>query len=295
LIEISKTFVVCDTVNAMRTELMNNAICWDLSDNVTAEYAYANDDYSFFCPHKICLQEVRPKQIKNAHFLAPGKHISGCPNEPEQVEGKDTATTPAKKKTILPTPAIPTELGPAKKRKGKKRKPTRDELLALADSLKAKPPCCAGTLPEVVDAWLRIRVGDRSNRRLLINNQELNYETAFYCLSRFGDSPIEDLHCNTKIIHGAALVDVKDDCYWIKSIKRIKTGENKLSLIIRIPRDNGAAAQYIDDLLATSSCAKSFSLFYFGALPEMSPSGKSYLISNDISDSYQRFVVRATS
>lgn len=270
---------------------MTEAICWDLSSKVTAEYALANNDFSYYCPLPICLQEVRPKQIKNAHFFAPGNHIAGCPNEPGKVEGKGTGTTPAKKESIVPPPPIPTELGPAKSRKGKKRKPTREELLSLANSLQTMPPCCAGTLQEVVSAWLQMPEEQRPTKRLRINNAELSYESAFYCLRYFGDSPIEQLSSDTRIIHGTALIDVNDNCYWIKSVKGIKAGESKLNLVIRVPKNNSSADQYIAGLLAASPNASSFTLFYFGDMPKLSRSGKSYVVSEDISDDYRRFIV----
>lgn len=275
----------------MRTELMIEAICWDLSSKVTAEYALANKDFSYFCPHTACLQEVRPKQIKNAYFFAPENHVAGCPNEPEKVEGKGTATTPAKKESVVPPPAIPTELGPAKSRKEKKRKPTRAELLSLANSLQATPPSCAGTMLEVVNAWLQMSEQQRPTKRLRINETELSYESAFYCLRYFGDSPIEQISCDTRIIHGTALIDVKDNCYWIKSVKGIKAGESKLNLVIRVPKNNSSADQYIAGLLAASPNTSSFTLFYFGDMPKLSRSGKCYVVSEDISDDYRRFIV----
>lgn len=275
----------------MRTELMTEAICWDLSSKVTAEYALVNKDFSYFCPHVVCLQEVRPKQIKNAHFFAPENHVTGCPNEPEKVEGKGTATTPAKKESVVPPLAIPTELGPTKSTKGKKRRPTRAELLSLANSLQATPPSCAGTLQEIVSAWSQISEQQRPMKRLRINEAELSYESAFYCLCHFGDSPIEQLSCDTRIIHGKASVDVKDDCYWVKSVKAFKVGENKLNLVIRVARNNSLAAQYVTGLLAASPNASSFTLFYFGDMPKLSHSGKSYVVSEDISDEYRRFIV----
>lgn len=275
----------------MRTELMADAMCWDLSLNVTADYACANKDFNYFCPHSVCLQEVRPKQIVNAHFFAPGMHVPGCPNEPEKVEGDGTTLKPAKRASIVAPPAIPTELGPAKSRKEKRAKPTKAELLALANELNGMPPYCAGTLPEVVNAWRQMPKQQRPDKQLLINNEHLTYESAFYCLSAFGNSPVEQLPCAIRVIHGAARVEDVETCYWIKSVKTFYLGDCKLNLIIRVPKDNGLTAKYMEELLATSQGAKSFTLFYFGDVPKLSVSGKSYGISKDISNDYQRFVV----
>lgn len=275
----------------MRTELMQDAMCWDLSLNVTADYACANKDFSYFCPHSICLQEVRPKRIVNAHFFAPEMHVPGCPNEPEKVEGDGMAIKPAKKSSIVAAPAIPTELGPTGSRKEKRAKPTIAELFALADALKGTAPCCAGTLPEVIDAWRRLPKQQRPEKQLLINDERLNYESAFYCLSAFGDSPVEQLPCASRVIYGMAQVEDAKSCYWIKSVKAFHKDDCKLNLVIRIPKDNGLTARYMKEVLATSQGAKSFTLFYFGEVPKLSGSGKSYGISQDISSDYQRFVV----
>ncbi len=275
----------------MRTDLMAEAMCWDLSLNVTADYACANTDFSYFCSHSVCLQEVRPKKIVNAHFFAPGMHVPGCPNEPEKSDGDGAVQKPAKRVSIVAPPAVPTELGPAKSRKGKVRKPTKAELLALSDALEGKPPCCAGTLVEVVNAWRAMPKDQRPEKQLSINDGKFTYESAFYCLSEFGESPIEQLPCATKVIHGLARVDDDENCYWIKTVKAFRADNCKVNLIIRISKDNGMAAKYMKDLLANSSDVTSFTLFYFGDVPNLSGSGKSYGISKDISNDYQRFVV----
>src|SRR5471032_522814 len=275
----------------MRTHLMAEAMCLDLSLNVTADYACANTEFSYFCSHSVCLQEVRPKKIVNAHFFAPGMHVPGCPNEPEKSDGDGTAQKPAKRVSIVAPPAVPTELGPAKSRKGKVRKPTKVELLALSDALEGKPPGCAGTLIEVVNAWRAMPKDRRPEKQLSINDEKFTYESAFYCISEFGESPIEQLPCTTRVIHGAARVEDAENCYWIRSVKTFPADNCKVNLIIRVPKDNGITAKYMKDLLAIYQGATSFTLFYFGDVPKLSASGKSYGISKDISNDYERFVV----
>lgn len=275
----------------MRTELMQDAMCWDLFLNVTADYACANKDFSYFCPHSICLQEVRPKRIVNAHFFAPEMHVPGCPNEPEKAEGDGMAIKPAKKASIVAAPVIPTELGPAKSRKNKRSKPTKAELFVLANALKGNPPCCAGTLHEVVNAWLKIPSRQRVEKQLLINDEKLTYESGFYCLSLFGESPVEQLPSATRVIHGMARVEDDKTCFWIKSLKAFHVAESKLNLIIKVPKDGGLTANYLEDFLATNEGTKSYTLFYFGDVPKLSGSGKSYGISKDISNDYRRFVL----
>lgn len=275
----------------MRTELMESAMCWDLAENVTATYAKYNDDFSYFCPHSICLQEVGAKQKVNAHFVARGRHVPGCPNEPAKVEGVGTATKPAKKVSKVAPPAIPTVLGPGKSSKQKRSKPSTAELLMLAADLKGKPPSCTGTMDEVVNAWLHLTMAERSETSLLINDERLNYKTGFYCLSELGDSAMEQFPCTRRIVHGTASIRTSGGCYWIESVKKFRTLESKLNLIIRVPIDKGATAKYIEECLAKFQGTKSFSLFYLGALPTLSASGKSFGISGDISNPYARFIV----
>lgn len=272
---------------------MTEAICWDNSNKVRAEDAILHKEFSYFCPDPVCLKEVRPKLIKNAHFFAPDNHVAGCTNEPEKVQGKGTASTAAKKESIVPAPGIPTALGPAQSGAVKQRKPTRDELLSLANSLLTAPACFAGTLHEVVSAWLRIPDGQKTSKQLQINAAKLSYESAFYSLDDFGEKPISELPCNTKIIHGEAQIKPNDECYWINSKKAITAENGKLKILIRVPRDNGLADRYIADLLATHPRNSMFTLFYFGEIPKLSFSGKTYVVSSDISDDYRRFVLVA--
>lgn len=275
---------------------MVEAMCWDLADNVTADYAYANREcFSFFCPHSCCLQEVRSEHRVNTYFFALGSHIAGCPNESRKPENKDTTSRPAKKLSIVPPPATPTELGPARNRGSKKRaKPTRDDLLALSAMLTGQPPRCAGTLLEVVRAWHRMSKHQRLNAPLSINNEPLTYESAFYCVSKLGDNSIDQLPGTTRVIYGTVLIaeDKDKDGYWLKSVKTYKVSNtDRIHLRIRVPKDGSPTAQYLAELLATSKNAKSFALFYFGLVPKLSGSGKSYGISSDIADDYKRFVI----
>lgn len=274
----------------MRTELMTDAMCWDLSSKVNAEYARTYSDFSYFCPHPGCLERVHAKRRKNTYFVAERKHVQGCPNEAKEVESTGSAPKPAKKESVLPAQAIPTELGPAKLPTEKKGKPTRDELLALADSLNMQPPYCSGTLLEVVTASRGMSVEQRREKQLRIYDNEFTYQSAFFCLGIFGDNPIEDLPCATQIIYGAVRINETENCYFVKSVKAFHADENKLNLILRVQKDN-AAAQHIKELLTSSQDNKSYTIFYFGDVPKLSASGKSYGINIDISDDYKRFVV----
>lgn len=278
----------------MRTELMTEAMCWDLSCKVTANYAHTYRDYSYFCQHPICLRNVHAQQnTKHTYFVAGDKHVPGCPNEAKSSESSGVAHQPAKQVSVLPEPAIPTELGPARRPTVKKQTPTREELLALANSLKSTPPYCAGTLKEVVNAWRQIPPQQRVEKKLRVNGINLDYQSAFYNLGAFNERPIENLPCTTNIIYGHALIDIYEDYYWIKSVKRIHKDERKLNLAVRVSKDDAAARQ-IDELLASSQGNKNFTIFYFGNVPKESSSRQNYMISANISDEYKRFIILPT-
>lgn len=267
-------------------------MCWDLADNVTADYAYANQNFSYFCPHACCLKEVRPKHRVNTYFFAPDSHISGCPNEAAKPENPHTTTKPARKPSVVPPPATPTELGPIENSSSKRAKPTNAELLALASALAGRPPRCAGTLLEVVHAWQRMPENERSNIPLRINNEQLTYKTAFYCVSKLMDNPIEQLPGTSRVVYGTVRISKLDDCYWLESLKAYKVSDIKrLHLGIRVPKDSPEAS-YLTELLSTLPAPpRSFTLFYFGFVPKLSSTGKSYVISSAITDKYKRFVV----
>lgn len=146
---------------------------------------------------------------------------------------------------------------------------------------------------EVVHAWQRMSEHQRLNTPLRINDEQLTYETAFYCVSNPRDSRIEQLPGATRIIYGTVRIDDKPDCYWLTSIKTYKTSDERhLHLIVRVPKDGGATASYLAESLATApATSKRFTLFYFGLEPRLSGKGKSYLLSSDITDDYKRFVV----
>lgn len=278
----------------MRTELMTEAMCWDLSSKVTANYAHTYPDFSYFCPHPICLRDVHAGQRTNTYFIAGDKHVPGCPNEAKEIESTGMASKPAKKESILPASAIPTELGSAKRPTGKKKKPTRDELLALANSLKTMPPYCAGNLQEVVNAWRQMSPEQRREKQLRINGIDLNYQSAFYSLGAFGERPMEKFPCAINIIYGRAQIVKYDTYFWITSVKRIhKDDGSKLNLVVRVPKDN-AAAREIEELLTSDQGNIDYTIFYFGGIPTESLSGKNYMISENISDEYKRFIILPT-
>lgn len=75
------------------------------------------------------------------------------------------------------------------------------------------------------------------------------------------------------------------------SVKAFHFADSKLNLIIKVPKDGGLTAHYLNVFFATDEGTKSFTFFYFGDVPKLSASGKSYGISKDISNDYRRFVL----
>lgn len=279
----------------MRDELMTEAMCWDTDNTVPADFAHSWPNLSYFCPHPGCLAAVHAKTRKNTYFVAPDKHATGCPNEAREVESKGTALEPKKKKSIVPPRPIPTELGPGSRPARKRRKPTHADLLALASSLTGRPPECAGTLDEVVAAYTALSAPARAGHALRIGTTSYTYQTAFYFLAAASGLPVTAVPFSSKIIHGAAHVsyDARAKCYWVESAKKFPNASGKsVALVIRAP-EGSPAGSYIKSFLPPSSTSCDCTLFYSSGPPTLSSSGLSYMLSNDISDKYWRFVLHS--
>lgn len=280
----------------MRDTLMVEALCWDTDGTVMARDVHGMDDLSLYCPHPECLAGVIAKfGGKNFYFAAPDKHVHGCPNEPPEVKNKDTTTEPTRKESVVPdTPEpIPTELGPGTRPKKKPKKPTREELLALASALVKKSPQCAGTLEAVVSAWGRMTNATRAATLLKIKGVEHRYSAGFFFLATAGVAGVADIHFGSQVIHGAATItyDTAKKCYWVKSAKTFRTGTGKSSALkLRVP-EQCPAGGYIKSLLPTDSREEyACTLFYSGPPPR--DTGASFMLDHDISNEYWRFVLR---
>lgn len=279
----------------MRVELMVEAICWDTDSKVTAEYVHGMDELSTYCPHPGCLAEVIAKfGGKNFYFAAPDRHVSGCPNEPPEVKNKDTTTVPNRKHSVVPdAPApVPTELGPGRRPKKKKSKPSRAELLALAGTLVKLRPRCAGTLEEVVSARQSMARYAREKNPLLIREENLTYDTGFFFLG--SADQMAKVPFGTKVVHGAATISYEKDnrCFWLKTLKLLETPDGKKNPLKMRVAEASAAGEYIKQLFPGLTNELKCTLFYSGSAPTLSSSGKSYLLSSDVSDDYWRFVLR---
>lgn len=276
-----------------RTELMTEALCWDTDSKTTAAFANANKDFSYFCPHVGCLEEVvSPNPIVNFHFRANGGHAPECPNQPETKSTK-SAPVPKKRKSIVPAPPIPTELGPGTRPPRKKCRPTKADLLALASTAISKPTVCAGTLEEVVDAVNSLSALDQPKHPLRIKANSYDYQQGFFFLRTAGSVPVTDVPFGGKVVYGAATISYNKakKCFWVHSVKKFpNAGGTRVPLAIHAPVGT-AAADYIKGLLPTGSTSYACTLFYSGEAPKLSDSGELYLLASDISDPHWRFIL----
>lgn len=216
----------------MITELMTTAVCWDMEDNVSAEYAHCNKELYYFCPEPNCLEEVKAVKKTNNFFRAPNRHVAGCANEKESTEsspipGEQRKIAPAVQPTI-----IPSHLGgvPALR---KKATPNREEMLKLAEKVKSSPAIHPGTLQDVVDAWKNLRMDDRRNHRLHINNQASNYFDAFVPLSH-ATANLSSTNWSSTILFGTATVEFFNGSFYIKTFSKLINGNIKAPLRVRV-------------------------------------------------------------
>lgn len=272
----------------MREELMKEALCWELEDKVTAEYAHGQE-LLYFCPMECCLEPVFPERRTNVYFKARNRHKQGCPNEaplsePSPVPGVQRTKLPAD--PVIPTP---THLGPSLLVKKKGICPTPDDLKKLAKKLTASLPRHPGTLEEVVIAWTRMSSIERKSSRLNIQGSDTTYHNAFHFLARAADD-INQLPCQSGIIFGSArIIEVTDpngiSYYLVDSVKKFSHGNNKLP--IRLVVKKGAEAPSNISSLVDKDCT----FFWHGPPPSLGHSGNSFRLNMFPPQKYQGILV----
>ncbi|MDQ7777495.1 hypothetical protein [Paracoccus aminovorans] len=154
------------------------ALCWELDCAVGADYAEANRalGFQFFCPVPDCLAPVHPRREKNVWFVANKRHVPGCPNDKS---GDGSSRTGARQHydRAEPPSHTPNLLGPM--HRINRGRPSAEQLRLLARRNLDGFPMCPGTLAEVVRAYTDMPPRDRRQHPLTIENQILDYQTAF--------------------------------------------------------------------------------------------------------------------
>lgn len=254
----------------MREELMTEALCWELEAKVTAEYAYTRKNLTYFCPEENCLVEVRPKKLKNTYFYAPNLHEPGCINEAATAQPSPHPGQPNPKPSPAPAPQIPTILGagPVPRPRGR---PTKADLLKLAQRARILPVSQPGTLEEVVAAWAAMSSNERANHPLSIAGQNYNYVTAFSFLAN-ANPDIIHLDCRGRIVFGAAKVTVGGLYYFVSTRKTFDHQAARLPIRLDVTKNSPLLAN------VPGLVGQHVTLFWHGNIPSIARSGAAFLI-----------------
>lgn len=218
----------------MSDELLTTALCWEIDQRISADYAHGRPSLSFYCPDKACLAKVVPAKIRNVFFRAPGRHAHGCRWEKEINEKSAAPGLSRPKPSLLLPPASPTCLGPGLAIM-RRLPPTIAELRLLAERVEQAPIMHPGTLSDVVDAWCAMTGADRADHQLIIADHSANYATAFRFLPQTGPG-ISTLDSDRYIVFGAATVKVGQSFIFVTTLKKFDSANGRKAISIRVPR-----------------------------------------------------------
>jgi hypothetical protein len=218
----------------MSSDLMTIAICWELGEKVSVEYANSNSTLYYFCPEPECLERVAPVQGKiNIFFRALNRHVTGCRHEKETTESSGAPGKPKKFTTAVPPTTVPTHLGiiPVSSRK---TDPDPTQLLRLSQQVRTSPVTHPGTFQEVVDAWQTMSTGERNQHQLTIANQTSSYANAFTSLIHTGGGNLSAVN-NSSIAWGPASVKLYGGSFFIQTFNKLNDGINRarIRIIVR--------------------------------------------------------------
>ncbi|MNS61330.1 hypothetical protein D3C72_943540 [compost metagenome] len=143
----------------------------------------------------------------------------------------------------------------------RKPKPSEAEKKALALAPVTSVLKQAGTLDEVVDAWIRMTRDERRQTPLTIGPRTQAYDRAFHFLGNSNRSPLQ-LADRDVIVFGAVEIEVGDRVVFIKSVKRFEIEGTAKRLRFQLPLNTPSAA----DVAALKG--KRATLFWRGAIIE---------------------------
>jgi hypothetical protein len=267
----------------MNDDLMVQALCWEFQAKVAADYASANRDLYYFCPDPTCLREVYAAKIVNRFFRAKEKgHVAGCVHEKASGRSSQTGTFNAPAAQTPPT-IYPTFLGALPKPR-RKPKPSEAEKMALALAPVTTALKQAGTLDEVVGAWIRMTRDERRQALLTIGSRTQTYDNAFHFLGNSNRSPLQ-LADRDVIVFGAVEIEVGDRVVFIKSVKRFEIAGTAKRLRFQLPLDAPSAA----DVEALKGTIATF--FWRGAITEFN-SGAEIVVRAPKTPVFEGLVIR---
>lgn len=262
---------------------MVQALCWEFQAKISAAYASANRDLYYFCPDPTCLREVYAAQIVNRFFRAKEGHVSGCIHEKASGRSSQTGVFNAPPPRSPPT-IPPTFLGAFPKPR-RKPKPSEAEKKVLALAPVASEVKQAGTLDEVVDAWIRMTLDERRRTPLTIGRRTQAYDRSFHFFGQSNRSPLQ-LADGDVIVFGEADVEIGDKVFFIKSTKRFEIEGVAKRLRFQLPLDAPSAAS-----VAALKGYKTATLFWRGAITEFT-SGAEIVVRAPKSPRFEGLAVR---
>ncbi|WP_051534676.1 hypothetical protein [Deefgea rivuli] len=271
----------------MRDDLMIEAIAWELDAKVSARSAHAyksvGHKLAYFCPVEECLASVSLGEKSNIYFLAPDRHVPGCPNDSKRTGQASVPGRPAARPMQVVEEPIPSHLGPPAGFKKKLRLPSREELLQLARATSVTPVSHFGTLREVIKAWKKMRSSDRAKFPLTISGHQMNYESAFQFIGE-ADRNIERLNFQERIIFGQAYVEEWGHCFAVFSLYKFTVEGRKLSLRYTVNKKDNP-----EDL--RSLVGRNVTIFLHGPVPYLSPKGDVLMLKTDPNDKYAGIII----
>lgn len=269
----------------MNGELMVQALCWEFQAKIPVAYACANRELHYFCPDPMCLRDVHAAQVVNRFFRAETGHVGGCVHEKAvgRSAQKSNGFCPPPAQAITPTP--PTFLGAFPKPR-RMPKPSEAEKRALALAPAASALKQAGTLDEVIDAWIRMTKGDRHKTPLNIDQRKHSYDSAFRFLASLDRSP-NQLVDRDVVIFGAADIEVGRKVVFIKSVKRFVLDGQAKRLRFQLPLDAGSAAD-----IAELKGKQTATLFWRGAVADLNGAGADIIVPAPRDHVFDGLVIR---
>jgi hypothetical protein len=275
--------------DVMRDELMTEALCWELEERITADYAHAVQaagNFAFYCPHEICLAKVHARAKVNTYFQARDRHVEGCPDEARASESSLRPGEPKPRPAQVLKTHVPNLLGPQSKLKPKSRTPTRDELLQLSRAVRNTPALHPGTRDQVVDAWVQMTPTERASQALTIGSHRLTYESAFTFARDLGHPCDITSLSPDRIIFGAATVRIyQQRVVFIESKRKFAAGETEVPL--RLSVDLAKAPSWLIDLVG-----KQVTLFWHGETPTLASTKNGYQFKVNLNSPYVGITLR---
>lgn len=220
----------------MTQPLMTKAICWELAVPVASDFARLHRQYYFFCPESNCLRRVHGARRINDFFRAEDRHADGCPNAKLSTSISAFPQTARIYPRADPPQVVPTWLGPPPQRVNQ-ASPSDKQRKALAEQLAKSAPVVPGSLRDVVTAFHRMSCEQRRDTTLTVDGRPGCYADVFRNVATSSPVALDTVTSPQPIFFCGATVNLNNDFWWIKSLKRFESEGALLPLLLRVPKD----------------------------------------------------------